>query len=189
MHCIGTSRRGKKRNTSLQELCESPSKKPKIDYGKAQKQKGPQIIADNKSCPLQEQSKTVALSKRASKGGKHKNEITSQSGLSGLQEVSSEAAVKDKGKQKRASPLKHNHVATPEDIEKSPKKDKVVGKKLKLDLEGEENSKDNLNAGEESSSEESSDDEGVAWEDVDGKKSDAVKHLFDVTKYLFACTN
>ena len=190
MNCIGASLRGKKRNLSVQELCDSPSKKPKKDCAKVPKQKGVKIIGDDKSCPFQEQSKTAALSKQASKSGKHKNNITSLSGSSGLKEVSSVAEEKkDKGKQKKASPLKHNHVATPEDIQKSPRKDKVVGKKLKLDLEGEENTKDELKAGEESSSDESSNDEGVAWEDVDGKRSMQFQTCSNVTKYLFACTN
>ena len=186
LNCIGASLRGKKRNSSVQGLCESPSKKPKIDCTKAPKQKGAQIIGKDKSVAVQEQGKTAALSKRASKSGKHKNEITSQSGSSGLQEVRSEAeAAKDKGKQKKASPLKQNHVATPEDIQKSPRKDKVVGKKLKLDLEGEEKTKDELKAGEENSSEESSDDEGVAWEDVDGKRGIQQQTCWIETKYMY----
>jgi len=165
MNCIGSSLRGKKRNSSVQGMSDSPSKKPKIDCAKAPKQKGGQIIGDDKNDAFQEQGRTAALSKRVSKGGKHKNEITSV-----LLEVHSvpEAAI-HKGKQKKGSPLKQNHLATPEDIQKSPRKDKIMGKKLKLDLE--EEKKDELKGGEESSSEESSDDEGVAWEEVDGKRS------------------
>lgn len=170
MNLIGASLHGKKRNLSVQELCESPSKKPKVDNTKAPKQKGVEIVG-NESNSLQGQDKPAALSKRALKGGKHKNEITSQSDSSGLQQVHSRTEAKYKEKQKNASPLKQNHVATPDDIQMSPRKNKVVGKKLKLDLEGEEVTKDQLKAGEESSSEESSDDEGVAWEDVDGKRS------------------
>jgi len=147
-------------------MSDSPSKKPKIDCVKVPKQKGGQIIGDDKNDAFQEQGRTAAWSKRVSKGGKQKNEITSV-----LQEVHSVAeAAKYKGKQKKGSPLKQNHVASPEDIQKSPRKDKIVGKKLKLDLE-EEKTKDELKGGEESSSEESSDDEGVAWEEVDGKRS------------------
>ena len=169
---IGASSCGKKRNSSAQELCDSPSKKPKIDCTKAPKQKSVDPVGDNKRSPHQQQGKQSALSKQASKGGKHKSEIMSQSSSSGLQEERRVAeAAKDKGKQKKASPLKQNHVATPKDIQKSPRKDKVVGKKLKLDLEGEEKTKDEFKAGDDSSSEEWSDDEGIAWEDVDGKKS------------------
>ena len=96
-------------------------------------------------------------------------------------------AAKDKGKQKKGSPLKQNHVATPEDIQKSPRKDKVMGKKLKLDLE-EEKTKHELKGGGESSSEESSDDEGVAWEEVDGKRSIPIHTCLIEAKYLFACS-
>jgi len=172
----GASLRGKKRNLSVQELFESPSKKPKVDNTKAPKQKGVEIVG-NESNSLQGQDKPAALSKRALKGGKHKNEITSQSDSSGLQQVHSRTEAKYKEKQKNASPLKQNHVATPDDIQMSPRKNKVVGKKLKLDLEGEVVTKDQLKAGEESSSEESSDDEGVAWEDVDEAK--VVDHVMD----------
>lgn len=129
---------GKKRNSSVQELCDSPSKKPKLDCAKAPKQKGVNSVADDKSSLHQQQDKTSALSKQASKGGKHNNEVTSQSCSSGLQEVHKVAeAAKDKGKQKKASPLKQNHVVTPKSIQKSPRKDKIVGKKLKLDSDGE----------------------------------------------------
>lgn len=139
-------------------------KKPKVEYSKVQAQKDAQITED-------QQRKSAALSKQAGKDGKEENEIKSHAGSSGKQEIHNATTGKEKGKQKRESPLKHKHVATPGDIQKSPRKGKVVGKKLKLDLmgsEGEGNTKDNLNTGERSSSEESSDDEGVAWEDVDG---------------------
>ena len=185
MNCIGVSPRGKKRNSSAQGLCDSPSKKPKIDCTKTPKQKVVNCVGDDKSSAHQQQGKTSALSKQASKGGKH-NEVLSQSGSSGLQDVHSIAGTaKDKGKQKKASPLKTNHVATPENIQKSPRKDKIAGKKLKLDSEGEEKTKAELKAGDDSSFEESSDDEGVAWEDVDGKKSMLLQASSILTNYLF----
>ena len=181
---IGASPRGKKRNSSVQELCDSPSKKPKIDCTKAPKQKSVNSVGDDKSSAHQQQGKKSALAKQASKGSKHNIDITSHSGSSGLQEAHRVAeAAKDKGKQKKASPLKQNHVATPKDIQKSPRKDKVTGKKLKLDLEVEEKTKDELKAGDESSSEESSDDDGIAWEDVDGKKSMQLQAYSIATKY------
>lgn len=178
LHHVGVSPRGKKRNSSVQERSDSPSKKPKLDCAKAPKQKGVNSVGDGKNSLHQQQDKISALSKQASKGGKHNNEVTSQSCSSGLREVHKVAevaeAAKDKGKQKKASPLKQNHVVTPKSIQKSPRKDKIVGKKLKLDSDGEKNTKDELKAGNDSSSEESSDDEGVAWEDVDGKRSSTV---------------
>ena len=186
MNFIGASSRGKKRNSSVQELCDSPSKKPKIDCTKATKQRTVvDSVGDDKSSPHQQQgTKKSALSKQASKGGKHKKEIMSQSGSSGLQEAHRVAeAAKDKGKQKKASPLKQNHVSSPRDVQKSPRKDKVIGKKLKVDLEEEEKTKDELKAGDKSSSEESSDDEGIAWEDVDGKKSMQLQAYSIATKY------
>ncbi|KAL9959833.1 hypothetical protein ACROYT_G033190 [Oculina patagonica] len=175
----GPSRHGKKRNTSLQESSESPVKKPKVEYSKVQTQKDAQITEDDKRCSLQEQRKSAALSKQAGKNGKEKNEIKSLAGSSCKQEVHNATTGKGKRKQKQ-SPLKHKHVATPEDIQKSPRKDKVVGKKLRLDSigsEGEGNTKDNLNTGEKSSSDESSDDEGVAWEDVD--EANVVDHVLE----------
>lgn len=185
LHHIGVFPRGKKRNSSVQELCDSPSKKPKLDCAKAPKPKGVNSVADDKSSLHQQQDKTSALSKQASKGGKHNNEVTSQSCSSGLQEVHKVAeAAKDKGKQKKASPLKQNHVATPKSIQKSPRKDKIVGKKLKLDSDGEKNMKDELKAGNDSSSEESSDDEGVAWEDVDGKSSTVYAESLSVAQFF-----
>ena len=169
LNLVGPFRLGKKRNTSLQELSESPMKKPKVEYSKIQTQKGAQITKDDKCYSLGEQRKSGAISKQKSKGGKGESKIKSPADSSGIQELHSKTAGEDKGKQQKDSPLKHKHVATPEDIQKSPRK--VVGKKLKLDLignEGQGNTKDGLNAREESLSDESSDDEGVAWEDVDG---------------------
>ena len=170
-YLLGPSKRGKKRNALLPEADESPMKKRKVEPAKSQTQKDVQVIDDDKRCSLQEQRKSAALSKKASKRGKVRNQIKSQLDSSGIEDLQSMTTGEVKGKQKKASPLKHKRMATPEDIQKSPRKEKVVGKKLKLDLigsEGEENTRDNVIVGDRSSSDESSDDEGVAWEDVDG---------------------
>ena len=68
---VGSSQRGKKRNSSLQESSESPSKKSKLESSsKAQTQKLG-TLKDDKSCSLRQQRKTAALSKQASKEERH----------------------------------------------------------------------------------------------------------------------
>lgn len=146
-------------------------KKLKVELAKLQTQKDVQIVDDDKRCSLQEQRKSAKLLNKASKRGKVRNQIKSQVDSSVIEDLQSMTTGEGKGKKKMASPSKLKHMATPEDIQKSPRKDKVVGKKLKLDLigsEGEKHTRDNVIVGDRSSSDESSDDEGVAWEDVDG---------------------
>ena len=150
---------GKKRNLSHQESSESPSKKPKID-------------------PSQMQAENATGKKDSSlKGGRKRGRQTKQPPSEGIKKerIKSQANIKKEltsGKNyvKQKSPVKLVSDATPEMRTDSPKKNKTIGKKLKLELVGIKAEGVAVKMDERgSSSDDSSDDEDVAWEDVDGK--------------------
>ena len=162
---------GKKRNLSHQESSESPSKKPKID-------------------PSQIQVENATGKKDSSlKGSRKRGRQTKQPPGEGIKEerIKSQASIKKEltsktNHVKQKSSVRPVNKFTPEMHPDSPKKNKVVGKKLKLELvdikaEGIADKMDESG----SSSDESSDDEDVAWEDVDGKFT----FLFHCEKGLF----
>ena len=111
------------------------------------------------------------------KGSRKRGRQTKQLPSEGIKEekIKSQASIKKeltsgKNHVKQKSPVKLVSDATPEMRTGSPKKNKTIGKKLKLELvdinaEGVAVKMDEGG----SSSDESSDDEDVAWEDVDGK--------------------
>ena len=145
---------GKKRNLSHQESSESPSKKPKIDPSQMQAENG----TGKKDSSL--------------KGGRKRGRQTKQPPSEGIKEerIKSQASIKKELNVKQKSPVKLVSDATPEMRTDSPKKNNTIGKKLKLELVGikAEGVADKMDESG-SCSDDSSDDEDVAWEDVDGK--------------------
>ena len=123
------------------------------------------------------------------KGGRKRGRQTKQPPSEGIKEerIKSKASIKKeltsgKNHVKQKSPLKLVSDATPEMRTDSPKKNKTVGKKLKLELVGIKAEGVAVKMDEHgSSSDDSSDDEDVAWEDVDGKFT----FLFHFEKGLF----
>ena len=111
------------------------------------------------------------------KGGRKRGRQTKQAPSEGIKEVriKSQASIKKelisgKNHVKQKSPVKLVSDATPELHTDSPKKNKTIGKKLKLELVGIKAEGVAVKMDERgSSSDDSSDDENVAWEDVDGK--------------------
>ena len=151
---------GKKRNLSNQESSESPSKKPKIDPSQMQSENA----AGKKDSSLKESRKRGRQTKQPPSKGIKEERIKSQAS------IKKELTSSGKNHVKQKSPVKLVSDATPEMRTGSPKKNKTIGKKLKLELvdinaEGVAVKMDEGG----SSSDESSDDEDVAWEDVDGK--------------------
>ena len=142
-----------------------------MDSSKDQTPEVPQIANDKKSCSLPEKHKSYVHLKQVSKKEKHDDQIQTKAASPVLKMVHT-IKGKDRGKHKKESPLKHKqlHAPTPEDDQRSPRKDRAVSKRLKLDLienVKEENMVDK-NKAEECFSDESSDEEEVEWEDVDG---------------------
>ena len=111
------------------------------------------------------------------KGSRKRGRWTKQLPSKGIKEerIKSQASTKKeltsvKNHVKEKSPVKLVSDATPEMRTDSPKKNKTVGKKLNLELAGTKAEVVAVKMDESgSSSDESSDDEDVAWEDVDGK--------------------
>lgn len=138
-----------------------------MDTSKAQIQEVAQMKeGDGKHCSLLGQGKKAEYSNVQSPNKRKDDEHRAR------QTSSVREKTLEKNQVKRKSPLKHKimHEATPENLQCSPRKDKEVQKKLKLDMTESVGIKQfpvkNDTGG--SSSEESSGDEGVAWEDVDG---------------------
>jgi len=154
------SHSGKKRNLSHREINESPAKKPKVDSSKPPVQEVGLVKDDKKRSPVRGHGRKAGHSKHLSNKGKDGENLTAQT--SSIPNV-----LAEENQVKKKSPLKHIPEATPENLQGSPRKDKVVQKKLILDLEtaGQQHQDKNDAGG--SSSEETSDDEAVAWEDVD----------------------
>ena len=130
--------------------------------------------------PSQMQADNATGKKDSSlKGGRKRGRQTKQPPSEGIKEerIKSQANIKKeltsgKNHVKQKSPVKLVSDATPEMRTDSPKKNRTIGKKLKLELvgikaEGIAGKMDERG----SSSDDSSDDEDVAWEDVDGKFS------------------
>lgn len=123
------------------------------------------------------------------KGGRKRGRQTKQPPSEGIKEerIKSQANIKKeltsgKNHVKQKSPLKLVSDATPEMCTDSPKKNKTIGKKLKLELVGIKAEGVAVKMDESGScSDDSSDDEDVAWEDVDGKFT----FLFYFEKGLF----
>ena len=110
------------------------------------------------------------------KGGRKRGRQTKQAPIEGIKEerIKSQASIKKeltsgKNHVKQKSPVKLVSDATPEMCTDSPKKNKTIGKKLKLELVGKAEGVAVKMEERGSSSDDSSDDEDVAWEDVDGK--------------------
>ena len=111
------------------------------------------------------------------RGGRKRGRQTKQPPSEGIKEerIKSQASIKKeltlgKNHVKQKSPVKLVGDATTEMRTDSPKKNKTVGKKLKLELVGIKAEGVAVKMDERgSSSDDSSDDEDVAWEDVDGK--------------------
>ena len=121
--------------------------------------------SQTKDCSLQGNRKKVGKSEQLPRKGQNRETITTQTNLK-------QALTVEENYSKQKSPLKNIYEATPENLQGSPGKDKVVGKRLKLDLVtnvGEDMAAKNDAEG--SSCDESSDEESVAWEDVDGRFS------------------
>ena len=159
--CVGLSHSGKKRNISHREINESPAKKPKVDSSKPPVQEVGLVKDDKKRSPVRGHGRKAGHSKNSSNKGKDGENLTAQTG-------SIPNALAEENQVKKKSPLKHIPEATPENLQGSPRKDKVVQKKLILDLESAGKQHQDKNDAGGSSSEETSDDEAVAWEDVDG---------------------
>lgn len=130
--------------------------------------------------PSQMQADNATGKKDSSlKGGRKRGRQTKQPPSEGIKEerIKSQANIKKeltsgKNHVKQKSPVKLVSDATPEMRTDSPKKNKTVGKKLKLELVGIKAEGVAVKIDERgSSSDDSSDDEDVAWEDVDGKFS------------------
>ena len=122
------------------------------------------------------------------KGGRKRGRQTKQAPIEGIKEerIKSQASIKKeltsgKNHVKQKSPVKLVSDATPEMCTDSPKKNKTIGKKLKLELVGKAEGVAVKMEERGSSSDDSSDDEDVAWEDVDGKFT----FLFHFEKGLF----
>ena len=111
------------------------------------------------------------------KGGRKRGRQTKQPPSEGIKKerIKSQANIKKeltsgKNHVKQKSPVKLVSDATPELHTDSPKKNKTIGKKLKLELVGIKAEGVAVKMDERgSSSDDSSGDEDVAWEDVDGK--------------------
>ena len=110
------------------------------------------------------------------KGSRKRGRQTKQPPSEGIKEerIKSQASIKKeltsgKNHVKQKSPAKLVSDATPEMRTDSPKKNKTIGKKLKLELVGKAEGVAVKMEERGSSSDDSSDDEDVAWEDVDGK--------------------
>ena len=123
------------------------------------------------------------------KGSRKRGRQTKQPPSEGIKEerIKSQASIKKeltsgKNHVKLKSPAKLVSDATPEMRTDSPKKNKTIGKKLKLELVGIKAEGVAVKMDESGScSDDSSDDEDVAWEDVDGKFT----FLFYFEKGLF----
>ena len=144
-----------------------------MDSSKDQTPEVPQIANDKRSSSLPGKHKSSVSLKQLSKKEKCDDQIQTKAASPVLKMVHA-IKGKDRGKHKKESPLKHKHLhaPTPEDVQRSPRKDRAVNKRLKLHVDlienvKEENMVDKNNA-QECFSDESSDDEEVEWEDVDG---------------------
>ena len=170
------SRSGKKRNLSTQESSDSSTnKRPKGISSQEQHEDIFQTKEDDRHCSS-DRKKAGQLKQLRKK----EENFTRQTGTCNL--IEEDTTEKSRGKQK--SPLKCMPEATPENPQAltGNSNDKNVPKKLKLDLmeRVEEQCPAGKEAREMSSESESSDDEGVAWEDVDGMYSHFLIIKFEV---------
>ena len=163
--CAGPSLSGKKRNLSTQELSDPPTRKrPKRVSSQELNEDNFETKGDDKHCSPRNDRKKAGQTKESRNREKKEENLTQQTSTCNQIE---ETAEKSQGKQK--SPLKCVPEVTPESTQASTGNEKNVSKKLKLDLlerVAEQCPAEKEPA--ETSSGESSDDEGVAWEDVDG---------------------
>lgn len=162
--CAGPSLRSKKRNLSTQELSDPPTKKRRKGTSSQElNEETFQAKGDDKHCSPRNNRKKAGQSKQSCNREKKEENLTQQASTCNQIEETTE---KSRGKQK--SPLKCMPEATPENTQGSTGKEKNRSKKLKLDLlERVEEQCPAEKEPAETSSGESSDDEGVAWEDVD----------------------
>lgn len=163
---LGPSRSGRKRNLSLEEFNDSTSnKKARVASSEQQKEDlSNQTKEAEGNCSWQGNAKKAGHSKHTHSHKKNEENLALQTN-SVKQEPIKRTQVK------RKSPLKRTHEKTPENPQASLRKDKHAQKKLNLDViesAGEQSLTMKDAVAEGSSSEESSDDETVAWEDVDG---------------------
>lgn len=164
----GPSRNSKKRNLSVSESTSVPTKKrAKVDSSRAQSKHATEA-KNTGSGSLQSLSKKQSSS-TGSKQKKPNKELLVKCGVKQqiMEEVKQENSMKDKNK----SPFNSTYEITPQNPVVSPRKEKHVKKKLDLDpAQGTAKPCTIKQEAESSLSEDSdSDNEGIAWEDVDGR--------------------
>lgn len=169
----GPSRNSKKRNLSVNESSSVPiKKKAKVESSQACNEKSKLATeAKNRGCSRSLQK----ITKKQSSSTKSKqkkadtdlltNSVVKQQMIK--EEVKQEKSIEDKNK----SPFKYNNKKLPQNLVVSPRKERNVKKTLDLDsAEGTAQPCAIKQEAESTLSEDSdSDNEGVAWEDVDGR--------------------
>ncbi|XP_068713927.1 DNA repair protein complementing XP-C cells homolog [Montipora foliosa] len=173
------TRNVKKRNLSANESSFSTSKKkPKLESSQVQNGEAVEPATEtNRAFSLKTNAKKRGPSKGSHVKKKTEEDLVPESDSSG-QIIKEEGEENISTEVEPESHLKPAREITPQNPQGSPRKDKHVKKKLELDLV--QSSKEHCGIKQEregSSSDESSDDEGVAWEDVD--EAHAAEHVLE----------
>lgn len=168
----GPSRNSKKRNLSVNESTAVPiKKKAKVDSSQARNEKSKLATeAKNRGSRSFQKITKKQSSSTESKQKKADTDVLTNSVVKQQmikEEVKQENSIEDKNK----SPFKYSNEKLPQDLVVSPRKEKNVKKRLDLDSAQGTAQPCAIKQEEEStlSEDSDSDNEGVAWEEVDGR--------------------